>query len=465
MKYAIAFILMVVFGFPADCRAEVPQSRAQISLSFAPIVRQATPAVVNIYTKKLVRQRVSPLMDDPFFRQFFGDITPHGMTRKRMENSLGSGVIVRPEGLVLTSKHVIADADEISVVLSDRREFDAKVVLSDDRTDLAVLRIEGKSEKFPSLELGDSDQAQVGDIVIAIGNPFGVGQTVTMGIISAVAHKSLGAGDMGYFLQTDAAINPGNSGGALVTMDGKVVGINAAIYSRDGGNMGIGFAIPANIAKLILDAAIEGRKNIVHPWTGISGQALTQNIAASLGMEQPSGVLVKSLHSASPASKAGMQVGDVIISVNGHDISEEGEFNYRIASLPIGSVADIGVLRKGRRVDVNMDVIAPPENTPRDETWIEGANPLSGAMISNLSPAVATDMGMPDNATGVVVAKVKEPSNASGLGIRPGDLIVAINGQKTDKVEEVSSLLAQKRAGWKISIRRGGSVMTIMIGR
>ncbi len=463
--FALCLFLALLIG-ARDCRAEavVPQSRAQISLSFAPLVKQVTPAVVNIYTQKMVRQRVSPLFDDPFFRQFFGDAMPQGMSRERMEHSLGSGVIVRPDGLIVTSRHVIADADQIRVVLSDRREVDAKIVITDEHADLALLRIEAKGEAFPFLELKDSDEAQVGDLVLAIGNPFGVGQTVTMGIISALTHKSVGSSDLGYFIQTDAAINPGNSGGALVTMDGKLTGINAAIYSRDGGNMGIGFAIPSNMARLLMNAVTQGKTHLTHPWIGIEGQGVTQDIALSLGMAQPSGYLVKSLHPASPALRAGLISGDVIVSVNGHEVEDPEAFRYRITALPVGASAELGIVRKGQKSTLHVEMIAPPEEPPRHETWVTGQNPIAGARIATLSPALSEEIGLQGNPRGVVVTQVKDDGVAARVGLRTGDILVAVNGTKIATVDDALVALHESHRAWRITLRRNGDDVTLMVG-
>ena len=447
-------------------RAEsvVPQSRAQISLSFAPLVKQVTPAVVNIYTQKMVRQRVSPLFDDPFFRQFFGGAMPQGLSRERMEHSLGSGVIVRPDGVILTSRHVIADADKIRVVLSDRREVDATIVIADEHADLALLRLDSKNETFPFLELKDSDEAQIGDLVLAIGNPFGVGQTVTMGIISALTHKSVGSSDLGYFIQTDAAINPGNSGGALVTMDGKLTGINAAIYSRDGGNMGIGFAIPSNMARLLMNAATQGKTRLTHPWIGIEGQGVTQDIALSLGMAQPSGYLVKSLHPASPALRAGLKSGDVIVAVNGHEVEDPETFHYRITAMPVGATADLGIVRQGQKSTLHVEMIAPPEDPPRHETWVTGQNPMAGAKIANLSPALSEELGLQGTPHGVVVTQVKEGSVASRLGLHAGDILIAINTTKIPTVADALESLQESPRNWRLTLRRNGNDITMMVG-
>ena len=294
-QYCLALVLALYALNPAlAADKRLPSSQREIKLSFAPLVKRAAPAVVNIYTKRVVQSRRSPFFNDPFFRQFFGnDVLKFGAPRKRVENSLGSGVIVRSEGIVITNNHVIKKADQIRVVLSDRRELAAKVILADEKTDLAVLRLQDVDGPLPYLKLKDSDDLEVGDLVMAIGNPFGVGQTVTSGIVSALARAADGISDFSFFIQTDAAINPGNSGGALITMDGSLVGINTAIYSRGGGSQGIGFAIPSNMVARIIDNAVDGAK-VVRPWFGAAGQALTPDLMSSLGLKRPTGVLTVS---------------------------------------------------------------------------------------------------------------------------------------------------------------------------
>ncbi len=459
-----ALLLTAVLPLSAFAETETPQSRPQITLSFAPLVKQAAPAVVNIYAQKKVRQQASMLLDDPFFRHFFEGAMPPGYSRQRLEQSLGSGVIVKPDGLIVTSNHVIDGADQIRVVLADHREFDATVVLSDDHSDLAVLRIDAKGEKLPFLELKDSDEAEVGDLVLAIGDPFGVGQTVTSGIISALARTSVSAGDLNYFIQTDAAINPGNSGGALVTMDGKLAGINAAIYSRDGGNLGIGFAVPSNMVRVVLNGVAAGAKTLVHPWTGIRAQPVTSDLATSLGLAQPDGVLVDKVEPNSPAAQVGLRAGDVIVSVNGRAAEDVESFHYRIATLPIGSSALLGVVRHGEKLTVSLHIIAPPETTPREQTKITGHNPLSGAVIANISPAVSEEIGLHDAEHGVVVVKVAEDAPALGVGLQPGDVILSINGTKISSVADVANVLKQPSRNWRLSIQRGGAVISVMVG-
>ena len=462
-KTLLLLVIVCIAANPLYAQT-VPQSKTQINLTFAPLVKQVAPAVVNIYTKRLVQQRISPLFADPLFRQLFEGSLPQGFARQRLENSLGSGVIVKPDGLIVTSNHVIQGADQVRVVLYDRREYDATVVTSDEHSDLAILRVDVKGEKLPFLELKDSDEAEIGDLVLAIGDPFGVGQTVTSGIISAIAHAPVGSSDLDYFIQTDAAINPGNSGGALVTMDGKLVGINAAIYSQSGGNLGIGFAVPSNMVRVVLSAVEQGKKNIVRPWLGVEGQKVTQELAESLNLPQPSGLLVDHLHSSSPAKKSGLQVGDVIISVNGRVVEDQEAFHYRIATLTVGSSVTLGVQRKGQKIDIPVTLIMPPEDPPREDTKVTGRNPLSGATIENLSPAVIEETGIHGVDQGVVISEIKDGSDAATVGLQKGDLIIAINNVKIQNVSDAVKLVKQTPGGWRVSIQRGMNTLTIMVG-
>ncbi len=454
------------FSPPYEQRREIPRSQSQLTLSYAALVKSAAPAVVNIYTRKVVRQRLfAPFMDDPFFQQFFGGRLSGGLSRERVERSLGSGVIIRPDGLIVTSNHVISGADEVTVVLSDKREFPAKILTADERSDLAVLRIDKGGHSLPYVELRDSDDIEVGDIVLAIGNPFGVGQTVTSGIISALARTSTDINDLNYFIQTDAAINPGNSGGALVAMDGKLVGINAAIFSKSGGNMGIGFAVPSNMVRTIVAATDKGRKDVQRPWLGVKGQEVTSDMAASLGMDRPAGMLVNGIHPASPAKEAGLKIGDVVVAVNGKGVDDPAGFAYRVATLPIGGTVDVETLRNGQKLRVAMRLEPPPEKPSRDATVVKGRNPLAGTTLVNLSPAVAEEIGLRDieAETGVVVAEVTENSAASELGLRPSDMVLAVNGVETASVREAVKALSAAERGWRISIRRGGNVFNLMV--
>ncbi len=452
---------------PAGPSTVVPQGREQISLSFAPVVRQTAPAVVNIFTRRVVRERaVSPLLDDPFFRRFFGDALPQGpRERERVQNSLGSGVIVSPDGLIVTNDHVIKGADEIQVVLNDRREFDARLVAADPRTDLAILRIDPGSERLPALPFADSDALEVGDLVLAIGNPFGVGQTVTMGIVSAVARTGTGISDYNFFIQTDAAINPGNSGGALVTVDGRLAGINTAIFSRSGGSIGIGFAIPASMVRTVVAAATAGGR-LVRPWLGIAGQPVTAEIAQSLGLPRPAGVLVNGVDPGSPAERAGLRRGDIVTAVQGRPVDDPDALRYRFATLPIGSQAALSVTREGRSREVTLAVAAPPEDPPRETTPIQGRNPFAGAQVANLSPALLEEVRLPNLTTrqGVVVLDVAQGSNAARIGLRPGDVVLRLNGRETRRVRDLVEALRQPPSqAWQIQVRRGDQTLNTNI--
>src|ERR1700726_1703167 len=323
LQASTALLLGAVL-FAVSARAEpprqTPQTQSDIFLSFAPVVKKAQPAVVNVYASRTDKRPRNPLFDDPIFRHFFGE---GGNSRSGgpTARSLGSGVLVDASGLVVTNYHVIEGMTDVKIALADNREFDAGIVLRDQQTDLVVLRLKG-GENFPVMEIGDSDAIEVGDFVLAIGNPFGVGQTVTQGIVSALARTQIGINDYGFFIQTDAAINPGNSGGALVDLSGRLVGINSAIYSRSGGSMGIGFAIPANMVKVVVASAKGGGSAVKRPWLGARLQAITPEIAESLGLKRPTGALVASLTAGSPAARGGLKTGDLIMSIDAQEVED-----------------------------------------------------------------------------------------------------------------------------------------------
>ena len=422
-----------VLSPPAAVTVEraVPANAAQLQLSFAPVARRAAPAVVNVYSARVNRTRAA-MMDDPFFRQFFGG----GAPQPRVEQSLGSGVIVQADGLVVTNNHVIAGADQILVGLADRREYPAKLVFADARSDLALLRIDTKGASLPVLKLGDSDRAEVGDVVLAIGNPFGVGQTVTHGIVSAVARTGVGVTDYQFFLQTDAAINPGNSGGALLNLRGELVGINTAIYSRSGGSNGIGFAIPANMVRVFLGAAGTGK--LVTGWIGAEGETVTADSARLAGLDRPGGVLVTAVTPGSPAAAAGVKVGDILLAVDGKEISDPGMLRYRIATQGVGTRLELTVLRGGRQNKVALTLAKPPETPARALTRIDGNNLLAGVTVGNLSPAFAQEIGAGLPERGVVVTEIAGGAPVAQLGIlKPGDLIEAVNGRTVSSVADV----------------------------
>jgi Do/DeqQ family serine protease len=452
---------MALAAWPAAGQERrVPASPAEVKLSYAPVVQKAAPAVVNVYAAKLVENR-NPFMDDPFFRRFFGG--EGGLPRERRQSSLGSGVIVDAGGLVVTNNHVIEGADEVKVALADKREFEAEIVLKDARTDLAVLRIKDSHERFPVVELGDSDGLQVGDLVLAIGNPFAVGQTVTHGIVSAVARTQVGITDYQFFIQTDAAINPGNSGGALVDLGGRLIGVNTAIFSRSGGSQGIGFAIPVNMVRVVVASALGGGTSVKRPWLGARLQAVTPEIAESLALKRPAGALVASVAANSPAAKAGLRTGDLIVGIDNQPVDDPNTFNYRFATKPLGSQAQMQVVRAGKEVPVGIALQTAPDG-PRDEVVITAASPFTGAKVNNLSPALAEELRIDSNAQGVVIVDVAVGSPAQRVGFQRGDLITAVNGEKIGKTRDLERVSGQSARVWRITLTRGGRQRSVTLG-
>jgi len=425
-------------------------TQPELTLSYAPVVQRVSPAVVNVYAARVVQQR-NPLFDDPIFRRFFGG---PGGGPGQLQRSLGSGVIVDSSGLIVTNNHVIEGADEVKVSLADKREFEASVVLKDQRTDLAVLRIKDGNEKFPFLDFANSDALQVGDVVLAIGNPFGVGQTVTHGIVSALARTQVGITDYQFFIQTDAAINPGNSGGALADLSGKLVGINTAIFSRSGGSQGVGFAIPANMVRVVVASAKSGGGAVKRPWLGAKLQTITPDIAESMGLKRPAGALVANVLAGGPAAQAGLKAGDIIVSVDGQDVDDPNAFDYRFATKPLGGKAQLGIERGGKPQTVSVALMTAPE-TPRQEITIRSRSPFFGAKVANLSPALADELRL-NSDEGVVILDVDQGSYASNLGFQRGDVILEVNGEKVAKTGDLARISDQQSRTWRIQLLRGG---------
>ncbi len=444
----------------ARAQKVVPQSREQITFSFAPVVKRVTPAVVNVYVRQRVRAQ-SPMFDDPFFEKFFN--RQLGKQGERVQNSLGSGVIVDPSGIVVTNNHVIQGGGEteIKVALSDGKEFDAKILLKDERTDLAILQIGTAGAKFPFLALADADLLEVGDMVLAIGNPFGVGQTVTSGIVSALARTVAGISDYQFFIQTDAAINPGNSGGALVDMDGRLVGVNTAIYSRSGGSQGIGFAIPANMVKVVIESARQG-SSVRRPWFGASLEEVTVQSASSAGLEGPSGVLVGSVTDGSPAASGGIKSGDIITAVDGTPVADPSTFQYRFATKGTTGQTSIEIIRSKQRQTLFVPLMKAPETPSRDVREISGRNPLSGARVANLSPAVAEELSIAET-KGVVILEIDPNSIARRIGVKAGDVIADINGDKVESSARLERQLNRRVGKWDLTVKRGEQLLTVSI--
>jgi Do/DeqQ family serine protease len=454
------FLVSATLAMPALAQdRRVPSSAAELRLSYAPIVQRVQPAVVNVYAAKIV-QNHNPFLDDPIFRRFFG--LPGGQ-QEQMQRSLGSGVMVDPSGLVVTNVHVIEGADEVKVSLSDKREFEAEIILKDKRSDLAVLRLKNAHEKFPTLDFANSDELLVGDVVLAIGNPFGVGQTVTHGIISALARTQVGITDYQFFIQTDAAINPGNSGGALVDMTGRLAGINTAIYSRSGGSQGIGFAIPANMVRVVVASAKGGGKAVKRPWLGAKLQVVTPEIAESLGLRSPSGALVANVVANSPAGRAGLKSSDLITAIDGQAIDDPNAFDYRFATRPLGGTAQIDITRGGKPYRINVALETAPD-AGRDEIVLTTRSPFQGAKVANISPAVADELHLDADTQGVVVTELADDSTAASVGFQKGDIIVAVNNQKVGKTSDLEKATSQSSRLWRITLVRGGQQINVTLG-
>ncbi len=449
----------------AQVRQQVPVSIAEMQLTFAPLVKRVVPAVVNIYAKRVVKQQyriVSPFFNNPFFSQFAPPQQFGSLTRDRIEHSLGSGVIVGADGIIATNHHVIANATKIRVVLSDGREFDAKKILDDPRTDLAILKIDTHGEKLPVLKMADSDNVEVGDLVLAVGDPFGVGQTVTNGIVSGLARTDVGISDYRYFIQTDAAINPGNSGGALVDMRGRLIGINSEIYSKDGGSLGIGFAIPANMVRAIVADALNGGK-VARAWTGMVGQPVTQDMLQSLNLKNTYGALTTVVVKGGPADKAGIRRGDVVLAINGKEVQDPEALKFRLGTVPIGSTIHLKVSREGKIMHFDIPAEPAPAVPPADKTLIKGHNPLAGAVIANISPALAQEMGPLSSGAGVVVYNVRG-GTAAIIGLQKGDVIANVNGLQVTAVAQLKAFLEKANtAQWQVQILRDGRTINLNI--
>lgn len=445
-RLLLAGLLALATTF-AQAETRVPDTAAEITLSFSPVVKAAAPSVVNIYARRVVSS--SPFANDPFFSDLYGNL----QGRPRVQNSLGSGVLVGGDNIVATNYHVVGNATDIRVVLADRREYDAEIILADADTDLAVLRLVDAPD-LPALGFADSDGLEVGDLVLAIGNPFGVGQTVSSGIVSALPRSRTIAGRAGYFIQTDAPINRGNSGGALVDMNGRLVGINSAILSRSGGSNGIGFAIPASLVRQYVEQAAAGHTEIRRPWAGITVQTIDASLAEALGLAVPHGVLVSSLHPESPFAKAGLTVGDVLTGIGGQPVDDGPELQFRLLTLGVGAEGTVGYLRDGAAAEAAFTLIAPPEDPPREDYTVDTRSVLNGLTVVNINPAVVDEMDLPPETTGVIVYSVE--GYAARTRLLPGDVLRRINGQEIATTADMEEIAALRVSGYEIEFERGG---------
>lgn len=447
MRHLVLIFALMVAPLAAQ---QVPQSQAQIQLSFAPLVREAAPAVVNIYAKIMAEPRRTPLQRDPFFERFFRDPFSE---KPRVQNSLGSGVILSSDGIVVSNYHVVGMATEIRVVLSDRREYSARVLLGDEDADLAILKIEAEQE-LPFLDLRESADVEVGELVLAIGNPFGVGQTVSSGIVSGLARSGVGGGNsgVGYFIQTDAPINPGNSGGALIDVAGRLIGINTSILTRSGGSNGIGFAIPADLVAVFVEQARAGETRFGRPWAGISGQPVDSDMAGTLGLDRSGGIIVSGLHPASPFLAAGLEVGDVITAVDGAPVNTPAEMIYRMSVAGLGREAQITRLRGGAAGEISVPLIAAPDTPARDEVTLGQRSLLPGLRMVRINPAVLSELNLPLQSDGVAVL---DPGVAARVGLRAGDVIVTINGVEIVHPSDAATVLGGQVRRIEMIVQRG----------
>ncbi len=443
---------------PQETRV-VPESQTAMQQSFAPVVRRTAPAVVNVYSSVTVRRSNCPYANDPVFSRLCGN-TP--TTNQKVDNSLGSGVIVGADGVIVTNNHVVEGGTEFRVVLNDRREFPAELVMKDERTDLAVLRIDVNGQTLPMLEFADTRNIAVGDLVLAIGNPFGVGQTVTSGIVSALARTDVGVSDYASFIQTDAAINPGNSGGALVDMQGRLLGVNSIIFSKGGGSNGVGFAIPAEMVKRVVDAAVHGG-TLVRPWLGAKGELVDSAKALALGLDRPRGVLISQIFDGGPADKAGLQEGDVVLTVDGREVFDDRGMKFIAATKAEGETATLSIIRARQAKTINVRMSAPPGTSKAELMQVTSRNnPFSGAQVAELSPALADALGLdPFQAKdGMLIHSVPGRTIARNVGFQPGDIVREINGVtiRTKKDFETAVKKAEATPGteWRLAIERNG---------
>jgi Do/DeqQ family serine protease len=433
--------------------------------SYADIVDRVAPAVVTIRSERTVRMTSQSLPDIPFFRDFFGDQFPRGQAPRFREGGMGSGVIVRQDGYILTNNHVVDRADEVTVELTDGRTLKAKVVGTDAPTDLAVLKIDAPNLK--TLALGDSDAVRVGDVVLAVGNPLGVGQTVTMGIVSAKGRSTGGAGDGSYedFIQTDAPINQGNSGGALVDTAGELIGINSQILTPTGGNIGIGFSIPANMARSVMTQLVE-HGQVRRGRLGVTVQAITPDLAKSLDLKGTNGALISDVESGSPAAAAGLKRGDVITAVNGATVKDNNALRNDIAALQPGTDAKLTIVRDGaeQQVTAKLAELAPTDRSRPAASRGEDSSGRFGLGVEPLTSDRARELGV-DTKTGVVVASVEPGSRAADAGLRPGDVIEQVDRKPVNSIEALRAALDKGTEAALLLVHRGGTTVFVTIDR
>ena len=450
---------------PYTITPKVPRQILETGKAFSDIVSAVSPMVVNISTTKVVRRDTGPFFEDPFF-DLFNPFHDFRMPKKWKEQSLGSGVIVSPDGYIITNNHVVEKADEIKVTLLDKRSFKGRIVGADPKTDIAVVRIDASS--LPTLKWGDSEKLQVGEFVLAIGNPYGLSHTVTMGIISAVGRANVGIADYEDFIQTDAAINPGNSGGPLVNIKGELIGINTAIFSRTGGYQGIGFAVPSNMVRLVMDQLVQ-RGKIIRGWIGVTIQELTPELSQKFGLKKSNGALVSDVAKDSPAAKAGIIRGDVILEFNGKEVKDVSSLRNMVAQSKTGSEVSMKILRSGKEYTVKVIIIEMPreiaEVVPSQLPNDSEAEALTGLTVMDLTKEIARQLGLYKDEKGVVVVKVEPGSPADEAEIKKGDIIKEIDRKKVDNLGDFNRISSniKKDETVLLFINRGGKRFYVIL--
>jgi serine protease Do len=450
---------------PHTAKPNVPRQIIETERAFSEIVSTVSPSVVNISTTKVVRKDTGPFSEDPFF-DFFSPFHDFGMPKKWKERSLGSGVIVSSDGYIITNNHVVEKADEIKVTLLDRRIFKGHIVGADPKTDIAIIRIDANN--LPTLTWGDADKLQVGEFVLAIGSPYGLSNTVTMGIISAVGRANVGIADYEDFIQTDAAINPGNSGGPLVNIKGEIIGINTAIFSKTGGYQGIGFAVPSNMVRLVMDQLVQKGK-VTRGWIGVTIQELTPELAQEFGLKKSKGALVSDVGKDSPAAKAGIMRGDVILEFNGKEVKDVSSLRNMVAQSKTGSEITLKILRAGKEFAVKVLIVelprevaeVSPERLPNDTE----AKALTGLTVIDLSREIVRQLGFNKDEKGVVVVRVEPGSPADDAEIKKGDIIKEINKKEIYNLEDFNRITKniKKNESVLLFINRSGKKYYIII--
>jgi serine protease Do len=451
----------------STANAQVGQ-QVSFEAGLTPVVERVVPAVVNISSEKIVRFAdsgpSSPFFFDPFFREYFGEGSPRGYNqpREQREQSLGSGVIINADGYILTNNHVVESASSVRVSLADKRELKARVIGTDPRTDIAVIKVDEKN--LPVLPIADSSKVKTGQFVLAVGNPFGLGQTVTMGIVSALGRGNLSIVDYEDFIQTDAPINPGNSGGALVDIHGALIGINTAILSRSGGNQGIGFAVPINMARDVMGRLVKDGK-VVRGWLGVVIQPVTPAVARAMGLAKPSGALIGDVTPGGPAERAGLRRGDIVLSMNGEAINETRELSLKVAMLAPGTTARLRVHRDRGEVDIPVTLGEQPSERSTLASGPESgpARALQGVSVTNLNPQLRQQLGLPSGMTGVVVTAVEMGSPAAEAGLRRGDVIQEVNRRAVSNVSEFDRAVRQGGDAVVLLVNRGGNTMFVVV--